>query len=128
MRLLDSVGKTPLVELSHCSPKPGIRLLAKLEGYNPTGSVKDRIVPFMIEQARTRGDLRPGQEIVEATTGNTGIALAMAGRQLRHPICAVIPDTAYEGIVPAVEAFGGRVVRSTAGLGIKSALDVAPQI
>ena len=77
--VLSLAGRTPMVELVHCSPKPGVRLFAKLEGQNPTGSVKDRIVNYMLTQAREDGRLAPGQEIVEATTGNTGIALAMAG-------------------------------------------------
>jgi cysteine synthase B len=86
------VGQTPLVELERCSPKPGVRLFAKLEGQNPTGSIKDRIVAQMVEQARQRGSLRPGQTIVEATTGNTGIALAMLGRRLGHPVRVVVPE------------------------------------
>jgi cysteine synthase len=126
--LLDLIGKTPLVELTHCSPKPGVRFLAKLEGYNPTGSIKDRVVAFMVQGARARGGLKPGQEIVEATTGNTGIALAMAGRQLGHPICVVVPEAVYPGVIPALEAFGARVVRTSSNLGIRSALDVAREL
>src|SRR3954471_667571 len=92
------VGRTPLVELTNCSPRPGVRLFAKLEGQNPTGSIKDRIVAYLIEQARLRGLLRAGQEIVEATTGNTGIALAMLGRRLGHPVRLVVPETVFPDV------------------------------
>ena len=81
-----------MVELKHCSPKPGVRLFAKLEGQNPTGSVKDRIVELHAAMARADGRLAPGQPVVEATTGNTGIALAMAGRRLGHPVRLVVPN------------------------------------
>jgi len=126
--LLDLIGKTPLLELSHCAPKPGVRLLAKLEGHNPTGSIKDRVVAFMVEAARAKGVLTPGQEIIEATTGNTGIALAMAGKRLGHPVCVVVPEAVYPGVIPVLEAFGARIVRTASNLGIRSALDVAGEL
>jgi len=126
--VLSLVGGTPLVELKECSPKPGIRLLAKLEGQNPTGSVKDRIVGHMLRRALASGTLRPGQEIVEATTGNTGIALAMAGRRFSHPVRLVVPDTVFSGIVPALRAYGAEVVTVASDLGIKSAVDAAREI
>ena len=69
--VLDLVGNTPLLELKACAPKPGVRLFAKLEGQNPTGSVKDRIVAFMLKRARDEGRLKPGQEIVEASTSGS---------------------------------------------------------
>ncbi|MER3421087.1 MAG: cysteine synthase B, partial [Chloroflexota bacterium] len=75
--ILDLIGRTPMVELKHLSPKPGVRLFAKLEGQNPSGSIKDRIVLQMLRAARTEGRLQPGMPLVEASTGNTGIALAM---------------------------------------------------
>ena len=80
--MLDMVGNTPLVEIAALSPKPSVHLYAKLEGQNPTGSVKDRIAKYMIEAAERDGRLKPGQTILEPTSGNTGIALAMIG-QLR---------------------------------------------
>src|SRR5690242_19382201 len=73
--VLDTIGRTPLIELKHCSPDPDIRFFAKLEGRNPTGSVKDRIVLAMVREAERDGRLRPGATIIEASTGNTGIAL-----------------------------------------------------
>jgi cysteine synthase B len=128
MDVMSLVGNTPLVELSECSPKPGIRLLAKLEGQNPTGSIKDRVVAHMVVRAREQGLLRPGQEVVEATTGNTGIALAMLGRRLGHPIRLVLPETAFAGVMPPLRAYGARIETAPADLGIKSAVDVAREI
>jgi cysteine synthase B len=122
------VGRTPLIELKECSPRPGIRLFAKVEGQNPTGSIKDRIVSHMLREARVSGLLQPGQEIVEATTGNTGIALAMAGRRFGHPVRLVVPDTVFPGILPALRAYGAQVVSVPGDFGIKSAVDVAQEI
>ncbi|HKA26094.1 MAG TPA: pyridoxal-phosphate dependent enzyme, partial [Gaiellaceae bacterium] len=75
--MLGLIGNTPLVELPRLSPKPDVRLFAKLEGQNPTGSIKDRIALAMIEDAEKRGELEPGRELLEPTSGNTGIALAL---------------------------------------------------
>ena len=80
--LVHAIGRTPMIELRHCSPKPGVRLFAKLEGWNPTGSVKDRIVRHMLLAAQRDGRIRPGDTVIEASTGNTGIALGMVGRAL----------------------------------------------
>jgi cysteine synthase B len=126
--LLELVGNTPLVELKNCSPKPGVRLLAKLEGQNPTGSIKDRIVAFMIERALADGRLRRGQEIVEASTGNTGLALAMVGRRLGHPVRVVVPQSVFTDVVRALIAFDCGIEWVPANLGIKSAVDVAHDI
>jgi cysteine synthase B len=122
------VGNTPLVELKNCSPKPGVRLFAKLEGQNPTGSIKDRIAAYMIDRARSEGRLRSGQEIVEATTGNTGIALAMVGRQLGHPIRVVVPKTVFPGIIPVLQTYGAAIEWVEGDLGIKRAMDLARTI
>ncbi|MEK7216080.1 MAG: pyridoxal-phosphate dependent enzyme, partial [Chloroflexota bacterium] len=77
--IIDSIGRTPMVELSRLSPKPGVRIFAKLEGQNPTGSVKDRIAKYMVDDAIKSGALTPDRTILEPTSGNTGIALAMIG-------------------------------------------------
>jgi len=126
--VLALVGRTPMVELKHCSPKPGVRLFAKLEGQNPTGSVKDRIVGYMLAQARADGRLAPGQEIVEATTGNTGIALAMAGRQLGHPVRLIVPTTAFSDVTQALKAWEPRIEWVAPDQGIKSAIIAAREI
>ncbi|HEY7465126.1 MAG TPA: cysteine synthase family protein [Dehalococcoidia bacterium] len=128
MNVLDLVGNTPLVELKHCSPRPGIRLFAKLEGQNPTGSVKDRIVGYMLARARADGRLQPGQEIVEATTGNTGIALAMAGRRLGHPVRLVVPHTAFSDVTQALKAWEPQIEWVPADQGIKTAVVAARDI
>lgn len=126
--ILSLVGHTPLVELKACSPKPGVRLFAKLEGQNPTGSVKDRVVAYMLERARADGRLKPGQEIVEASTGNTGIALAMIGRRLGHPVRIVVPETVFSNVTRSLMAFEPQIEWVAADLGIKSAIDVASSI
>jgi cysteine synthase B len=128
MNFLDLAGSTPLVELPNCSPKPGLRLFAKLEGQNPTGSVKDRIVRFMLDRARADGRLAPGQEIVEATTGNTGIALAMMGRRLGHPVRLVVPRTAFSDVTQALKAWEPRIEWVRADQGIKSAVMAAREV
>ncbi len=122
------VGNTPLVELKHCSPKPGVHFFAKLEGQNPSGSIKDRIVASMLERARASGILRPGQPIVEASTGNTGIALAMLGRRLGHPVRIVVPETVFQPVARVIEVYGATIEWTGGDLGIKSALDVAREI
>src|SRR3954468_3507403 len=83
--LLESIGNTPLVELPRLSPKPGVRIYAKLEGHNPTGSVKDRVAKSMIDKAEAEGLISPGQKLMEPTSGNTGIALAMICKRKGYP-------------------------------------------
>ena len=94
--LLDLVGNTPLVELPRISPKPEVRLYAKLEGQNPTGSIKDRVAKAMIEAAEASGELEPGRELLEPTSGNTGISLAMVAKLKGYPLTCVMPENATE--------------------------------
>src|SRR3954468_14603591 len=94
--LLDLVGDTPLVELPHLSPKPSVRLYAKLEGANPTGSIKDRVAKSMIEAAEAAGELEPGRELLEPTSGNTGISLALVAKLKGYPLTCVMPENATE--------------------------------
>lgn len=122
------VGNTPLVELRSLSPKPGVRLFAKLEGQNPTGSIKDRIVLRILQAARASGALAPGQALVEASTGNTGVALAMLGRRLGHPIEICVPESVYSDIEQLLHLYGARVRRVPRQAGIKSAVEVAKVI
>jgi len=126
--VLSLIGNTPIVELKACSPKPNVRLFAKLEGQNPTGSIKDRIVFYMLEQARAEGRLKPGQEIVEATTGNTGIALSMIGRRQGHPVRLVVPQTVFPDVTQALKAWNPQIEWVSPDLGIKSAIDRASDI
>ena len=90
--ILDLVVNTPLVELKNTSPTRGVRIFAKLEGQNPTGSLKARIAKNMIEQAENRGDIEKGCTLLEPTSGNTGISLAFVGRQKGFKVTVVMPD------------------------------------
>src|SRR6202163_2776806 len=90
--IIEAIGNTPLVELKRLSPKPGVRIWAKLESRNPTGSVKDRVARAMIEDAEEKGLIRPGQTSLEPTSGNTGISLAMICRRKGYPVKVVMPE------------------------------------
>ncbi|MBC7892504.1 MAG: pyridoxal-phosphate dependent enzyme, partial [Sphingobacteriaceae bacterium] len=107
--LLDFVGNTPLVELKKLSPKPSVRIFGKLEGHNPGGSVKDRAAHSMIRGALDRGEIGPGSRLIEATSGNTGIALAMIARLFDLEIELVMPDNSTRERVLTMEAFGATV-------------------
>jgi len=122
------VGRTPLVELRSLSPNPAVRLFAKLEGQNPSGSIKDRIVLRILQSAGTSGELRPGQPIVEASTGNTGVALALFGRLLGHPVEVCVPESVYPEIEQLLLAYGAVIRRVPRQAGIKSAREVARSV
>lgn len=107
--LLDFVGNTPLVELKRINPNPNVTLYGKLEGHNPGGSVKDRAAYSMIKGALDRGDLKPGMTLIEATSGNTGIALAMIARLYDVQIELVLPQNSTRERVLTMEAFGAKV-------------------
>jgi [CysO sulfur-carrier protein]-thiocarboxylate-dependent cysteine synthase len=132
MHAVDSVialvGNTPMVELRSLSPEPGVRLFAKLEAQNPSGSIKDRIVVRIIQAARASGALEPGQRIVEASTGNTGVALALYGRLLGHPVDVCVPDSVYPEIEELLQVYGARIRRVPRQAGIKTAREVAKVI
>jgi cysteine synthase B len=108
--LLDLVGNTPLIELNRLNPNPNVRLYGKLEGNNPGGSVKDRAAVSMIQGALSRGDLKPGMKLIEATSGNTGIALAMIARLYNIDIELVMPSNSTRERVLTMEAFGAKVI------------------
>ncbi len=110
LHLTHAIGCTPIVELQHCSPKPGVRLFAKLEGFNPTGSVKDRIVREMLLAAEREPGIRPGDTVIEASTGNTGIALAMVGSASGYDVRIVMPENVYPEIPRAVEVYGASFI------------------
>lgn len=126
--LLDMVGNTPLVEISQLSPKPTVRLYAKLEGQNPTGSVKDRIAKFMIEAAEREGRLQPGQTILEPTSGNTGIALALVGRLKGYPVKVVMPDAVSPERTELLQAFGAEIIYSPGNLGTNGSVAMAREV
>ena len=114
MSILDLIGNTPLVEITKVVGKPGVKVYAKLEGHNPGGSVKDRAAYGMIKGALERGDLKPGMRLIEATSGNTGIALAMIAAQFGVPITLVMPDNSTAERVQTMQAFGAEVVLTPA--------------
>jgi [CysO sulfur-carrier protein]-thiocarboxylate-dependent cysteine synthase len=126
--VLDSIGRTPLVELKHCSPMPEVRLFAKLEGFNPSGSVKDRIAFAMVQEAERQGRLPPGHPIIDASSGNTGIALAMVGRALGHPVRIVMPENVPPEIPQLVASFGGELTWVPAEQGIAGAIELAKHL
>jgi cysteine synthase B len=123
--LLHAIGRTPLVKLPHCSPHPGLRFFAKLEGMNPTGSVKDRIVREMVLGAEGEGLLEPGATIIEASTGNTGIALAMVGRSRGYKVRIVMPANVYPEISRTLQAYGAIIAQAPAERGVRGAMDAA---
>ena len=107
------------------SPKPGIRIFAKLEGQNPGGSVKDRIVLGMLEAAEARGDLSPGDTVVEASSGNTAIALAMAGKQKGYEVRVIIPSEVVPSVADILQLYRVEVTWCEPGAGMKGAIDLA---
>ncbi len=123
--LLDQIGNTPLVELKRLHNKPGVTLYAKLEGNNPGGSVKDRAAYSMIKGALDRGELKPGMKLVEATSGNTGIALAMIARLCNVEIELVMPENSTRERVLTMEAFGAKVTLTPAAGSMEAAIDYA---
>ncbi|MEI7925301.1 MAG: cysteine synthase family protein [Chloroflexota bacterium] len=126
--VLDLIGNTPLVDISVMSPNPRVEIWAKLEGQNPSGSVKDRIALFMIDEAERAGKLKPGQTILEPTSGNTGIALAMIGQLRGYPVKVVLPDAVSEERVYLLEAFGAEIIYSPGDLGTNGSVKMATEI
>ena len=120
--LLETIGGTPLVELSRISPEGGARLFAKLEGQNPTGSIKDRIAKTMVEAAESSGELEPGRELLEPTSGNTGISLAMAAKLRGYPLTCVLPENSTPERVRMLELYGAKVVFSPGSEGSNGAV------
>src|SRR5436190_6565929 len=123
--ILDAIGNTPLVGIQGLSPDPNVKLWAKLEGQNPTGSLKDRIAKAMIEDAEASGSLSPGRTILEPTSGNTGIALAMVAARKGYRLTIVIPENASEERIRLLELFGAELVFTPAERGTNGAIDVA---
>ena len=123
--ILESIGHTPIVELQRLSPKPTVRIFAKLEGQNPTGSVKDRIAKYMIERAEASGDLTPERIILEPTSGNTGIGLAMIARVKGYRFVAVMPDNVTAERRKMLELYGAQIILSDGAKGSNGAVALA---
>lgn len=126
--ILSTIGHTPTVELPHLSPKPEVRIYAKLEGANPTGSVKDRIALKMIEQAEADGELSGARTILEPTSGNTGISLAMIGRLKGYKVAVVMPENVSVERVQLLEAYGAEIIPSDGSRGTNGSIEVAQDL
>jgi cysteine synthase len=126
--VLQAIGNTPIVGIPTMSPKPRVRIWAKLEGANPTGSMKDRIAKAMVEDAEAAGVLTSDKTILEPTSGNTGIALAMVARRKGYKLTVVIPDNASEERIRLLELFGAEIVYSPGDKGTNGSIDVARRL
>src|SRR3982074_2884989 len=123
--VIQSIGHTPLVELKRLSPKPGVRLWAKLESRNPTGSVKDRVARAMIEDAEEKGLIGPRQTILEPTSGNTGISLAMICGRKGYRLKVVMPENVTPERTQLLEMYGAEIVYSEGAKGSNGAVELA---
>jgi cysteine synthase len=126
--ILALIGRTPLVELRRLSPKPSVRLYAKLEGQNPTGSIKDRVALAMIEAAEESGELEPGRTLLEPTSGNTGISLAMVARVKGYSLTCVMPENATEERKRLLKLMGAQIVLSPANEGTNGSVQAALEL
>ena len=126
--ILATIGNTPMVELQHLSPKPEVRIFAKLEGQNPTGSVKDRIALKMIERAEADGEISSSRTILEPTSGNTGISLAMIGRLKGYKVKVVMPENVSEERSQLLYAYGAEIVFSDGEKGSNGSIEVAQEM
>lgn len=122
---VDLIGNTPLVDVSQLSPNPEVRILAKLESQNPTGSIKDRIALAMITAAEQTGELLPGKTVIEPSSGNTGIALAMICSQRGYNLKIVLPESVTQERRDVLEAYGAEIIPSPGGEGSNGAVRLA---
>ena len=126
--ILDAIGHTPLVAIPRMSPNPAVRIYAKLEMYNPTGSVKDRAAKYLVEDLERRGLLRPDSIILEPTSGNTGIALAMIARRKGYRVALVMPDNVTMERRQVAAMFGAEIIDSPGRLGSNGAIAMAKEL
>ena len=126
--ILATIGNTPAVELQNLSPNPAVKIIAKLEGQNPTGSVKDRIALKMIEHAEQSGDLSSSRTILEPTSGNTCISLAMIGKLKGYKVTVVMPKNVSPERTQLLEAYGARIIYSDGSLGTNGSIEVAKEV
>ena len=126
--VLDLIGRTPLVELPRLSPRPEVRLYAKLEGANPTGSTKDRVALAMIEAAEASGELESGRSLLEPTSGNTGISLAMVAKLKGYPLTCVMPENATEERRRLLRIYGAEIIDSPAAEGSNGSVRLALEL
>src|ERR1700719_107885 len=126
--IVQAIGHTPLVECKRLSPKPGVRIWAKLESRNPTGSVKDRVARALIEDAEDKGLIRPGQMILEPTSGNTGISLAMICSRKGYPVKVVMPENVTPERTQLLKMYGAEIVYSPGDQGSNGAVAKAMEM
>jgi len=126
--ILETIGNTPLVELKSFSPRPGVQIFAKLEGANPSGSIKDRIAKKMIEEAEASGKFTPDTILLEPTSGNTGIALAMIARVKGYRFTAVMPDNVTRERYQMLELYGANIIFSDGNQGSNGAVKLAQEL
>ena len=126
--IVQAIGNTPLVELKRLSPRPGVRIWAKLESYNPTGSVKDRVARSLIVSAEEQGLIEPGQTILEPTSGNTGISLAMICSRKGYPLKVVMPDNVTPERIQLLSMYGAEVIFSPGDEGSNGAVAMALEL
>jgi [CysO sulfur-carrier protein]-thiocarboxylate-dependent cysteine synthase len=126
--LLDLVGQTPLVELTRLAPGSRVRIFAKLESQNPTGSIKDRVAKLMIETAEENGELEPGRRLLEPTSGNTGIALALVAKLKGYPLTCVVPDNVTAERLRLLRLYGADIVTSPGVEGSNGAVRLALEL
>ncbi|PLS76458.1 MAG: cysteine synthase B [Actinobacteria bacterium] len=126
--ILDLIGDTPLVDVSGLSPNPRVRILVKLEGQNPGGSVKDRVAKSMVEEAEKDGTLVPGQTILESSSGNTGIGLAMVARVKGYPLEVVLPENVSEERKQLLAVWGAEIILSPGREGSNGAMRMAQRL
>ena len=126
--ILETIGDTPLVELKHLNPRPGVQLFAKLEGINPSGSLKDRIAKRMVEQAEAQHLLQPDSILLEPTSGNTGVALALVANMKGYPFTAVISEKGTQDKRRLLELYGANIITSPGSAGSNGAIRLAQEL
>ena len=126
--ILETIGHTPMVRINRLGQNPNVNIFAKLEGFNPTGSIKDRIVLQMIEQAEREGRLIPGKTIIEPTSGNTGIGLAIIGIVKGYPVEIVMSEAVSVERRKIIRSYGGKVILTPAAEGTDGAIRKAHQL
>jgi [CysO sulfur-carrier protein]-thiocarboxylate-dependent cysteine synthase len=126
--VLETIGNTPLVELKSFSPRPGVQIFAKMEGVNPSGSLKDRIAKKMIEQAEEEGLLTADSILLEPTSGNTGLALALVASMKRYPFTAVVSDKGTQDKRRMLELYGANIITSPGSAGSNGAIRLAQEL
>lgn len=126
--ILETVGNTPLIELSSFSPRPGVQIFAKMEGVNPSGSIKDRIAKKMIEMAEEQGMLKAGSILLEPTSGNTGVAMALVAGMKGYPFTAVVSEKGTQEKRRMLELYGATVITSPGAAGSNGAIRLAQEL